>query len=398
MYLTIMEPEVLDEVAELGAGLWLLRIGEPPDIESVLVVKASKEMILTARERRSFSFYLAPCHLAGSKGFVLITAFFDNPTDPLVITSPLISGHPILTGLQGLPDTFKVCFFDDQNREQLSCQASSSLEMLRQALLTNAHFDAHQWERAWPYAHHWFASRSAQDDERAFTVSLIDDLFPSNTVFHEISDRHSFVGSPGFSSLALERTDPGPPQELDIIFLLQRIYPAERILHGPLKISDGEELADIVVLGETMNLLLQAKDSPNTDVMLKTNVDRKRRKASHKLSDGLSQLGGAISTVRREGVLAFKFESVATRVEVDFTQNPCLGVVIVKELFSKSYVEYSETVFSFVEKYELPVVFFDYLEFEEITRNCRSEAELLDFFDTILTRTVADGVYPRFYF
>lgn len=56
MYLTIMKPEVLQDVASLGRGLWIV---EGPD-GPALVVKAGKEFILAAREKRELKFYLAP--------------------------------------------------------------------------------------------------------------------------------------------------------------------------------------------------------------------------------------------------------------------------------------------------------------------------------------------------
>ena len=48
MYLTIMKPQSLQQIAVLARGLWIV---EGPE-GSVLVIKAGKELILAAQQRR----------------------------------------------------------------------------------------------------------------------------------------------------------------------------------------------------------------------------------------------------------------------------------------------------------------------------------------------------------
>ena len=81
-----MKPEVLREVAVLCRGL---RVVEGPDGPK-LVVKAGKEFILTASERRELKLYLAPYNSGDVTGFTLLTACFDDSTSPLMITTPLL--------------------------------------------------------------------------------------------------------------------------------------------------------------------------------------------------------------------------------------------------------------------------------------------------------------------
>ncbi|WAC45205.1 hypothetical protein OU997_03150 [Pseudomonas sp. SL4(2022)] len=398
MYLSTMAPEALSVVAELGWGLWVLRISrDDSTVEHVVVVKASKEVILTARENREFRFYLAPCQLGDSRGLTLLTAFFDDPENPLTITSPLIPGHPILMELQKLPNDFTICFFDDQNRELLSCRARARLDRFRETLLSSSYLEAAHWRLICAQAESWLANRTAKDDAQSFVVELQQDLFPSNCKIIEMNARHGFLGSSGFSSTSLERAEPGPLQEIDIIFLLQRVYAADRIVHGPLKVSDDEELVDVLILGKEMNVLLQAKDSPNTSKILNTTIDRKRRKSVSQLKDGLSQLGGALSTIRREGVVQLKIAATAG-LEVNFSTKPCLGIVIVKELFPDKYDEYSSLALDFVGKQQMPIVFFDYPEFEVMTRHFPSEDALLSVFDQIFAYALNNHLYPRFRF
>lgn len=127
-------------------------------------------------------------------------------------------------------------------------------------------------------ADYWLSLTTREDDRLAVTVTLLEDLFPSDFQITDLT-RQGFQGSTGFSNTYLERPEPGHLQERDIIFLLQRAYSAEQIVHGPVKVSDGEELTDAVVLGKEVTLLLQAKDSPNTAEIMGTKLERKRKKA-----------------------------------------------------------------------------------------------------------------------
>lgn len=99
MYLTIMKPEVLQDVASLGRGLWIV---EGPD-GPALVVKAGKEFILAAREKRELKFYLAPYESDEAQGWTLLTACFDDPISPLTIKTPLMGSDPFCRGTEKSP-------------------------------------------------------------------------------------------------------------------------------------------------------------------------------------------------------------------------------------------------------------------------------------------------------
>lgn len=272
MYLTIMKPQALQQIAVLARGLWIV---EGPE-GFVLVIKAGKELILAAQQRRELKLYLAPYKAGETMGLTLLTACFDDPQSPLLIKTPLIPGDPLTEALQSFPDEFSVCFFDEHNRELFSCKAQAKLGQLRKELGTLSLIGADHWPKMYEQADRWFSLTTYEDDARAATVLLQEDLFPSDYLITDLT-RQDFRGSKGFSNTQLERTEPGTFQELDIIYLLQRAYTSERIIHGPLKVSDGEELADVVVMGDEVTLLLQAKDSPNTPAMMNTTLERKRK-------------------------------------------------------------------------------------------------------------------------
>ena len=392
MYLTIMKPQSLQQIAVLARGLWIV---EGPE-GSVLVIKAGKELILAAQQRRELKLYLAPYKVDETTGFTLLTACFDDPQSPLLIKTPLIPGDPLTEALQSFPDEFSVCFFDEHNRELFSCKAQAKLGQLRKELGTLSPIGADHWPKMYEQADRWFSLTTYEDDARATTVFLQEDLFPSDYLITDLT-RQDFRGSKGFSNTQLERTEPGTFQELDIIYLLQRAYTSERIIHGPLKVSDGEELADVVVMGDEVTLLLQAKDSPNTPATLNTTLERKRKKATSQLKNGLQQLRGAISTIKREGNPALALVD-GTPLDIDLAARPLVGVVVVREFFIDNYDEYSTMILKFMDEVGVRVLAFDYNEFEVMTRHCPSEDALLSAFFQISKCAEERRIYPRLRF
>lgn len=392
MYISIMQPEVLPSVAMLGRGLWVVGKSEDP----VLVIKAGKDFILTARERRRLKLYLAPYKLDAINGLTLLTACFDDPVSPLLIRTPLLGEDQLSVALKSLPNEFTICFFDENNRELLSCRAQGALDHLREQLNAITSIGAEHWQAMLEQADAWFGTTTAEDDMRAIDVELLEDLFPSDCYITDFT-RQGFQGSPGYSNTQLERPEPGPLQELDIIYLLQRAYAAKRIIHGPLKVSDGEELVDTLILGDEVTVLLQAKDSPNTAATLDTTLERKRKKAISQLKGGLSQLRGALSTIRREGNPKLRLAN-GDALDINLAARPLVGVVIVRELFIDTYDEYGAMILEFMDDNDIPVLAFDYNQFEVMTRHCPSEARLLAAFYQIFDCARTRRIYPRLRF
>lgn len=152
-----------------------------------------------------------------------------------------------------------------------------------------------------------------------------------------------------------------------------------------------------MVLGREVTLLLQAKDSPNTAAILGTKLERKRKKAVSQLKEGLSQLRGAISTIKREGNPLLKLVS-GDPLDIDLAARPLVGVVIVKELFIDAYDEYGALILDFMDEVGIRVLAFDYNEFAVMARHCPSEQALLSAFWQISECAVERRIYPRLCF
>lgn len=111
MFLSIEHPELLPHLKTLGYGLQpVFHRGRG---KHFLVLKVTKEMILTARLNREFKVYLLGDDQGPTSHLGFITAFFDDPDEPLAIKSPQFAGDDLLKDLSSLlsQSEFEVYFF-----------------------------------------------------------------------------------------------------------------------------------------------------------------------------------------------------------------------------------------------------------------------------------------------
>lgn len=393
MYLTISYPEIIPIVQSFASGIYAPLIGGKP----CLIVKCSKEMILAAQIKRQFSIYLAKVRLNNFEfGYAVITAVFDEGPSPLIITTPLIKDEQHTLELIELfkSDNFQVFFFDFNDRELLSCEAHISANTLTNRIRNYRLSKTGHEKAVIDCANVWFSGSGKTDDERATKVILGKNLFRDDFVIIDVStDTDGVFGAKPVSISSLVREEPGQYQEHDIVLALRRTYRSDQIYLNPIKEIDGEEFTDVLVMGEQAILLIQAKDSPNTQKTIDSTLDRKRRKSTSQLQGGINQLKGAISFVRNDPKLRFSLNK--DPVEIDVSGKPIFSVVVVKELFDDMYAEYSKIVFDHVEKTRVNTVFFDFAEFNKMTLYCKSEELFLGAVEQILDAAVSQKKFPR---
>jgi hypothetical protein len=117
--LSILHPETAPHLRALPIGLLPLRDTQTGKL--LLAIKATKEMILTARMNGGFKVYVVP--LASTIGTVpaLVTAFFDDGDEPLVIVTPLFDDEMPRDMRELLAyEELDVYFIDEHNREWMS--------------------------------------------------------------------------------------------------------------------------------------------------------------------------------------------------------------------------------------------------------------------------------------
>ncbi len=179
----------------------------------------------------------------------------------------------------------------------------------------------------------WFGNRSHDDDLSAISIVFVESLIPEDLVFFDARlDSHLYQGSSLVSFSRLEREEPGAFQEQEVAHLLRRLFSPTHIYMNPLRIADSEEIADILVLTESEIIILQAKDSPNLERVLRTTIDRKKLTARKALFKAISQVKGALRYLRSMSPLRMAVSGEA--VELNITKHRLRALIVVKELLT----------------------------------------------------------------
>lgn len=90
MLFTVDHPELIPHLKALGYGL--LPVFHKEEGRYLMVVKVTKEMILTARLNNAFKVYVLGDGSDPASHLGFVTAFFDDPDEPLTIRSPQFAG------------------------------------------------------------------------------------------------------------------------------------------------------------------------------------------------------------------------------------------------------------------------------------------------------------------
>lgn len=116
--LSLDHPDIVHQVLAFPGGLLPIR----PDGKLSLVIKASKEALLAVQEQRSFLVYVVPIPAADGEAISIVTAFFDDADEPLVIRTPLFGDEPPSVEVVGMlmAPEIDIYFFDELGREWMS--------------------------------------------------------------------------------------------------------------------------------------------------------------------------------------------------------------------------------------------------------------------------------------
>lgn len=375
MQLTVTNPEVLDWLVDMPVGL--LPIRRVGDSRVILVVKASREMAQTARLRGEFRLYLVPVHAGGLATHGLVTAFFDDHDEPLIIRTPLINEEMprSLVGLLSL-NSFYVHFFDEHDRELLGFRVENP-DAHRFRVLSNAiRFASPTLDQAWQILdgmQSWFGARSPSDDAAAFTIRLRERLFP---------DR-----------LEENVENPGDLNEPDIAMALRRPFKGDQVFSNPNRADNGLEFVDVLVATTKTLLLIQAKDSPPESGLTRT-IDRKRATAGKQVRKATAQLKGAINHLRSGKSIEIITEGKRRR-RVSMSGRDVFGLVIIKELFDPDRPDCSLPVLPVFDETGIPCLLLDHTEFQQLTFFRTDEESFVGTLGEIFATSRAEGVFPR---
>lgn len=393
--LTILHPEVMPLIKHLSYGLLPLRL--KADQPFSLIIKMQKEAILAARLNSGFSFYLPL--MPFSKGFTiaLISAFFDDEDEPLVIRTPLYgNSDPSKALLEILSyDEVDIYFFDELNFEWMSYR--TSLEDGGSCLLTEEEFFLLSYHSETSKSVHramtsWFGQRTSDDDERAIKAVFKNKLSVGDfAILDMMPETNSYQGSSGFRFDQLTRTDPGYFQERDISACLLRAFTPESIMMNPRRKDTSKEILDHLVLTDRVALLIQAKDGPTTEASMRRTLLRKRQGTHGQIKKGIRQINGAIRYLNRNELA--KLTVGDKDVEISIGQRQTLGLVIVKELFEDEADAYTAASNEFA-GLSSGGILMDYSSFHALTHHFSSSEGLLGVLSEIIARSSTAGWIP----
>lgn len=185
-------------------------------------------------------------------------------------------------------------------------------------------------------------------------------------------------------------------QERDIALLLQRIFAPHDIYLNPERITDGEEIADLIVASPTSVIFVQAKDSPNTEKALRNTLERKRATALKSLRKAVGQMRGAFRYLRSQSPMRMTVAGAEIALSLD--EKSARGLVITKELFPQDYSDYTPALLQLSGESGIPCVALDYPELHMYTAHLLDEYSFLGALDRVYAVGSDLGTFPRLRF
>ena len=394
--LTILHPEIIPLVRDIPIGIIPFHFTD--NQHPTLVVKALKEAILASKLEQGFKIYVVPINIFNHKTLGLISAFFDDEDEPLVIYSPLFEGPDteVLINLL-LSRNIDVYLFDENSREYLGYEADIECNSSTKNILENSNFlplKLSYARKLHDQMKMWFRLRTAEDDMSAITISFNNPLVPEDLVIQDLlPQNHSYRGANPFSFTTLIRKEPGPYQERDIIRLLHRVFLPDQIYLNPLRSTDKEEIVDVLVAAKNHILLIQAKDSPNTKPIIKNTIKRKKSTITKNLNKATKQMKGALRYIKSRSPISMIL--CGKEYELEIGDRELRTLVLVKELFDDEFSVYSQIILEFVQSTSIPCIALDYSELNMYTANLRDENSFFEAYDRVFTYGIQNGVFPR---
>lgn len=354
--LTLTCPEVITDLNDTSFGIFTVRNKTSGDL--ILIIKCTKEMILTAKIRRGFEFYLLPVNIDKFRTSAIVTAFFDDSDEPLVLRTPLYDEDHSNQIVELLSlERFQVHFVDENNRELLGYIAKNDKAKRPSSFRDKLRLAAPGFYMVKPdfagsvdsEISRWFSNRSSSDDAEAISICFEEPLFPEDLYFSDSRlEVNSYHGRKVPMHTVLERTQAGHFSELDVVHVLLRVFTSDQIYHSPIRSDNKREFVDVLVITEQYVFLIQAKDSPNTEQILERKIDRKKATFVSHLKKAADQLLGSISHLQKNEQIDLIGDEVEFKLPIK--KQEVFGMIVVKEIFNEKSEYYSSLLFDVFEQ------------------------------------------------
>ena len=393
--LNTTNPEIMLKVASYHSGL--VPTKKSPGTSLRLVIKTTKEMILTANMRQEFVFYIVPVAVDGRTTCGLITAFFDDPDEPLVIRTPLFDDKFAEDMFRILASSdFDVHFVTEDNLELMAWKCRNDGSERVKALLPKIELFPGSLElgrRLLEQMDGWFARRTSCEDRDRLVIREAKNIFTLGMIMDARPHANAYHGRKTTMHTTLERANPGEQSELDVVAMLLRVFPAQQIYLSPARPDNGREFVDVLVSTPKCLVLVQAKDSPNTPETLQRSMARKKAAVESHLKKAAAQLSGSISYIRSDEPVEVVCDG--QRHIVSPEGRSVIGLIVVKELFPDEYATYSEIAFDLYGRTGVRCFTLDMMEFHSFTFHCRTEERFLDALEDVFVFAKRNGQFPR---
>lgn len=396
--ISIEHPTIRSAVAQMGYGLLPLHFVRTDKF--ALIVKTTKEAILTARLNQEMKLYLVPDSAKGACSLGLITAFFDDHDEPLVLFTPMYTGDKLQIDVIKvlIQPAFDMFFFDENNREMMGVRVQLSNAAQAVTALHEATFKELKIEsvgKDLEAMSAWFGRRSEIDDAAAFQLQFKENLYPNDFLIIDTNtESYDFNGAEGSPAVtSLERQEPGAFQERDIVAFLKRAFPADAIFLNPVRLDTGREFSDVLCLTDDVVLVVQAKDSPNTEATIRRKVDRKRAVIRSHIEKAAQQLRGALSFAKELDELKVSTSSGVHSLNI--RGRPIFGLVVVRELFDDDYRSCSAPVLSVSRECALPCVITDFSALHMMTMHLKSPDRIMNWLVQLYEFGLENGEFPK---
>jgi hypothetical protein len=395
--LSIEHPAIVAGLRQFRYGLMPVGVAGG---EQFLIVKVGKEAILAARLKAGFKIYLLADGAGAASHLGVVAAFFDDHDEPIIITTALFDADDLTRDIAAAltQPEFNVYFFDEHDRELMGVRVANPGAERFRLVMADATFEPFDLGTFAAIAHRLtrrFTVRDGGDDEGAYSLTVLDHLYPEDMILldtrpeaYRFQDAHL---RPAMTELV--REDPGPPQERDIAVMLGRAFPPESIYLNPFREDTGKELADVVIVTDTVMLFIEAKDSPNTALSLERSLGRKRQTIQNQIGKAIKQLNGGLSYARdNDGVV---IRSAAGPKALPLEGRQLLGLVVVREMFDDSQIANSEPILAMVEELQLPIMLIDYPGFHVISLNLRTPTRFINALHDLFDFALEHGQFPK---
>ena len=394
--LTLSKPEILRELVTLPCGL--LPVENPTGKGYILLIKCPTEMILAAKKSCELRIYLVPLDADGVKTHGLVTTFSDDPDEPLAIRSPLVDDW-MAEGIFALLSSHElnIHFFDEHNRELLGYRARNlSVDKFQSmfntlCLAPSSYIPSTKID---DQISNWFSNRTLEDDNNALVIEFQKTLFPDDIVIWDTRlKNNSYHGRMTDMFTSLEQKNAGFFSELKIVKCLQRVFENNQIYLNPVRTDNGKEFVDVMVATSSNLLLIQAKDSPNTEDILGRPIERKISTVARHLRKATGQIRGSISYAMTSDCMSVDCASV--RHTFNINSLDITALIIVRELFTTEYEHYSRLAFDNFENTGVPCFIQDYSEFHDYTFHLSTEKCYFDTLERVFRFAKLHDQFPK---